>query len=589
MVSPSRAWYSFKQAVFASAGRFPLVIASTSLLAFIGLIITQFKLPEASKAVLGQLAMTAALGVPLFFGLTIFRERNSYSPLIELLGLPPLLAYFLMVKEPLFNEPYFYGIQWALLFAGLHLCCAAIGFCFGAETRGFWQFNRQMFSRFIIASVYSGVLLAGMEMAIMSAVKLFDLNLKDHIYADAAVIIFGFFHPLFFISGLPADWTALDSDSEYPHLMKVFTQIVLAPLVAVFTIILYGYSLRILITKQWPHGWVALPILLLSGFGILAVLLLHPLKDKLQERWARWFTRCFPRALAPLSLLLLLSVKVRISEYGWTEPRYLGVAASLWLLLWSTVFTFKPASGIRWVPVSLALVAFATVLGPFNATSICRQSQHARFCRMLENCGVLGYVTARPASEIKLENAQYNDLHATLKYLLQTHGTKSVSSILKPIWKDEWKQSRKGSYSISQEILASLWIKRMPQNKGYVSWRLDSSKTLTQSGFTQTSIFGQIRRDFTKKATDGAVWLMIEDGALKLGYAQEGPFTAIPLRSMFDALPVESHYNLSPELLTVDWTHEGKFFRVVFTELGGTQSIKEEVSIDYCKVVLFTR
>ena len=132
---------------------------------------------------------------------------------------------------------------------------------------------------------------------------------------------------------------------------------------------------------------------------------------------------------------------------------------------------------------------------------------------MLEDCGVLGYVTTRPAAEINLEDSRYNDLYVTLRYLIQTHGIESVSSILQPVWKNEWKQSTHSSYKIAQEILSSLWIKPMSKNQEYASWCLDSSKTLTQSGFTQTSIFGQIRKNFPKKATDGTVWLALEEGA----------------------------------------------------------------------------
>ena len=201
--------------VMVSAGRFPLLITCTSVLAVVGVLLVHDAAPKASVLVLQRVLMAAALGVPLAFGITIFRERHLAGRWLELLGLCLLAGYFLLPKAGLFDEPYFYGIQWAFLLAGLHCFCAVIGFLVGAETRGFWQFNHQIFSRFILVSIYSAVLVGGMELALLSADKLFSLKLK-YAYADTAILIIGFFHPLFFVAGVPGDWKALDSEAGYP-------------------------------------------------------------------------------------------------------------------------------------------------------------------------------------------------------------------------------------------------------------------------------------------------------------------------------------------------------------------------------------
>ncbi|MGH7936185.1 MAG: hypothetical protein ACREF8_04170 [Chthoniobacterales bacterium] len=78
---------------------------------------------------------------------------------------------------------------------------------------------------------------------------------------------------------------------------------------------------------------------MLAGVGIFAALLLHPLRFREQETWTRWYTRNFPRALAPLIVLLLLSLRVRIADYGFTEERDLGVVAGFWIMSWSLVLS----------------------------------------------------------------------------------------------------------------------------------------------------------------------------------------------------------------------------------------------------------
>ncbi|MEI7776710.1 MAG: DUF4153 domain-containing protein, partial [Verrucomicrobiota bacterium] len=519
------------------------------------------------------------------------RERTHRSPLIELLGLPLLVCYFLMPKGGLLQEPYASGIQWVLLLTGLHLLCAVSGFLRGPETRGFWQFNRQIFSRFILATIYSAILVAGMELALFSANELFNLKL-DRSYSNLAIIIMGFFHPIFFVAGVPADWTALDSESKYPSVLKVFTQIVLAPLVAVFTVILYVYALKIATLGQWPKGWVALPVILLSGFGILAVLLLHPIKDDPEQRWARWFTKCFPRALAPLAVLLLLSVRIRSMEYGLTEPRYIGLVAAVWLLVWVFFFIWNPKSGIRWVPASLAIVGFVSAIGPVSATALSLKSQQTRFRAMLDKFGSLDAATPRPETPIELEAREYNNFRETLKYLLKTHGKDSVASVLKPVWKDEWNQVSEPSYSVASGILSALHLKqkadgRPPANQ---NWVLNTRKTLTQSGYQRVSIFPELRdRGTFSKCSDGVVWMAIEGGILKLGFAEHGPWTDVPLDSLYKTLPFLSNNQLSPESFSVDWEFEGHSLRIVFRELYGRRSENGALLIDSCRLVLFER
>jgi hypothetical protein len=576
--------------VLVSAGRFPLLITCTSVLAVVGILLVHDAAPKASVIVLQRVLMSAALGVPLAFGITIFRERNSAGRWLELVGLCLLAVYFSLPKAGLFDEPYFYGIQWAFLLAGLHCFCAVIGFLIGTETRGFWQFNRQIFSRFILVSIYSAVLLAGMELALLSADKLFTLKLK-YAYADTAILIIGFFHPLFFVAGVPADWKALDSEAGYPRVMKVFTQAVLAPLVAVFTGILYVYALKIAMSREWPHGWVALPVLLLSVFGILAALLLHPLKSDPEERWSRWFTRYFPRALAPLAVLLLLSVRVRISEYGLTELRYVGISAACWLLGWCFAFTWTPSAGIRWVPFSLALIALASGIGPASATALSKKSQQDRFLSLIKTLKIREQMLNPQAPDLWLGEKNYRNLEKILRYLIETHGKESVATILEPIWKSEWNQAQPRPWVLTGEILSSMRVRESRKNeqREHHFWRLERSRAFSESGFLKTSIFPQLRAHSNQKATDGEVWIILEQGALKLGFAETGPFTPVPLEPMLAALPFRSDSNLSPELLRIDWMHEGHSFRIVFRELDGAHFSNGTLQINACELVLFER
>lgn len=111
----------------------------------------------------------------------------------------------------------------------------------------------------------------------MSADKLFGLHLGKS-YAHLFILMSGVFHPLFFLAGMPIRIAALEADESYPAGLQAFTRFALAPLVAVYALILYAYAGKILAAWNWPHGWVALPVLMLSMVGIFAALLLEPLR-----------------------------------------------------------------------------------------------------------------------------------------------------------------------------------------------------------------------------------------------------------------------------------------------------------------------
>jgi hypothetical protein len=363
--------------------------------------------------------------------LRIVRERIAkFTPCpIEIVGLFVLAGWFLTQPLSPLRLPGIIWIQWLLLLAALHCFAAVCAHFSPSESLGFWQFNRRLFVGFCLATLYTVVLTAGLELALLSADKLFQLKLGDE-YGDLFLLMVGLFQPTFFLAGVPRDFAALDVETDYPRGLKAFTQFALAPLVAVYTAILYAYALKIVVIRSWPHGWVALPVLLLSGIGIFAFLLLAPLRSRPEENWARWFTTNFPRALAPLAVLLLISVQIRAREYGITEARYIGIVAALWIFAWAMVFILRRNAGIRWIPSSLAIIAVLCALRPWNAGEISKMSHLKRLKSMLQTHGIWkdGHAQA-PSQTVELSKAEETSLRSTINYLVGTHGGATIKRI----------------------------------------------------------------------------------------------------------------------------------------------------------------
>lgn len=381
---------------------------------------------EAEGAVLTNVIMASALGLPLMFGLGILRERLDPGAIlrrfIEPLGILLLVGWCLLVPSDYRWVPAAIAIRFAVLNIGLHFAVAFVPCATGAGEWEFWQFNRRIFLRFALATLYSAVLYLGFTLALASSNELFSLNVDPKRYAELWVVMAGLFNPLFFLGGAPRKWEADERDETYPRGLRGFAQFALAPLVLVFVVILYLYAGKILKSWSWPHGWVALPVCCLAVVGILAALLIQPARQIDGERWAKWYWKYFFRALGPLSVLLLLSLQQRISEYGVTEWRFYGLVIGAWLLAVSAYFTIRPEGSTRAIPASLALLCFLSVAGPWSALSISSYSQRSHLLSLLAPYGAVENGRIVPAKS-RLPEKQLDAFKSIASHIIATYGT----------------------------------------------------------------------------------------------------------------------------------------------------------------------
>jgi hypothetical protein len=149
-------------------------------------------------------------------------------------------------------------------------------------------------------------------------------------------------------------------------------------------VILYFYSIKILINWELPRGWVSYLVLAYSVVGILALLLVYPLKEENAKSWVKIFSKAFYYTIIPLIILLFTAIFTRILEYGYTEPRYFVLLLALWLLSIVIYFIFNKKASIKFIPISLFLFgAFALIFPYLNAFSVAKRSQKNELVKLL--------------------------------------------------------------------------------------------------------------------------------------------------------------------------------------------------------------
>jgi hypothetical protein len=379
----------------------------------------------------------AGLGISAFFVVAMAAERMG--PAGRGFGAPrvagALIALALLVTFALrwngWSDPVRFHrvVQFGI---AIHLIAAFVPFVGGRERNAFWQYNRILFVRFLTGALFSAVLFVGLAIAIASAKPLFGIRVHERTYFDLWFAIVFVFNTGYVLAGVPEDVAALERETHYPGGLKVFAQFILVPLVAVYLAILTAYLVKVLVTGQWPQGWIGWLVSSVSAAGLLSLLLVHPVRDRAENRWVATYARWFYIALMPSVAMLFAAIGKRIGQYGFTEDRYFLLALACWIAVICVGYTLRRAADIRWIPISLCLLAIATSFGPWGAYGVSRSDQVARLGRALRRHGLVGDAGLTLAAPV-LGVADRKELSSGITYVAGTHGVASLPPLLRQL------------------------------------------------------------------------------------------------------------------------------------------------------------
>ncbi|MCK5489259.1 MAG: DUF4153 domain-containing protein, partial [Gemmatimonadetes bacterium] len=229
-----------------SAGRFPLILLSAAIAAAAGVLLPDSSIEDTLAGVL----YVATLGIPLALAVDLTAERRGTSGrtlwIARLVVVVILVAVY--VGRLSWSEPVDL-LRYVQLSVAAHLLVAVAPYLGVREWNGFWQYNRSLLLRFLMAAVFSVVLYVGLSIALLAVDNLLGVDVQDETYFRLWSVIAFLFNTWFFISGIPDDLEALDHRTDYPPALKVLGQYILSPLVTVYLLIITAYLGRILITR----------------------------------------------------------------------------------------------------------------------------------------------------------------------------------------------------------------------------------------------------------------------------------------------------------------------------------------------------
>lgn len=246
-----------------------------------------------------------------------------------------------------------------------------------------WYFNYQTGVAIFFASLSAIVFGAGLSLVVVSVEYLFDMKMPGIIYADIWIVAWMLLAVVYIMANISKEFDFDEEGCEFPKGVSFIANYILAPLMLVYVAVLYAYFIKILLQWELPKGNIGWMV---SGFGVIGVvtkLLSFPIRDK-GTRLMLLIDKYFYMALVVPVLMLFIAIIVRISDYGVTEQRYAVCLLGVWLVfLISASIILNERFHIKYVPMSLAVLALLASLGPWSAADVSFNSQMSRFEKIL--------------------------------------------------------------------------------------------------------------------------------------------------------------------------------------------------------------
>ncbi|MFH0988458.1 MAG: DUF4153 domain-containing protein [bacterium] len=418
---------SFRQLLQDSArtsSRFPLVFLAATVGTVAAILLVDHEGPP-QPTILFNILLAAILGIPLLIALVLFAERQKWSFLksgvLQFVGILFLVGYALTVPSNLIGAPAITFIRLSAFALALHLLVSVAPFITKDEINGFWQFNKMMLLQSLVAILYSIILYAGLSLALAALDNLFGMDVPGKRYGELWIAINGIVMTWFFLSGVPHEIEQLETTTDYPKALRVFGQYILLPMLIIYGIILYAYLGKILLTWSWPEGWVGRLILGFAGSAFFTFVILYPIRHRIENQWIPKAMRWFLFLLIPQIVILFPALWRRISEYGMTESRYIGLLLGVWITVMTVYFLFSKKQNIKLIPGSLCILAILTSIGPWSMFEISERSQIGHLQELLTKNSILINSTIQ-RSTIDIPFKDTKQISSILDYLFMIHG-----------------------------------------------------------------------------------------------------------------------------------------------------------------------
>ncbi|MFZ1685197.1 MAG: DUF4153 domain-containing protein [Candidatus Zixiibacteriota bacterium] len=411
--------------------RFPLVLIAAAIGTVCGILLIENNGVSPSPF-LPRTILVCGLAVVALLAVAITCEKRRWSPARSLgaqaLFCVLLAAYWFTLPGNIEQAPTYHFYRYGMLMLGMIMALAVLPYITSGDQGGFWQYNRTLFFRLLVGGIYSAVLWIGLSAALAAIDNLLGVKIDAKRYGELWVLIAGLFNTWFFVAGVPTNFDELSRNLDYPKGLKIFAQYILSILVVAYFLILYAYIIKIVVQWNWPKGWVSALITGYSAVGIGALLFLWPIQHLAENKWVKTAWRWFFVFHVPLVVVLIMAIFRRTSEYGLTIDRYIVLTFAYWLAAITLYYLISKRQSIKFLVISLGVVALGISFGPWGAFSLSASSQEGRLRAALERNHMLVEGKATKA-ETEVSTEDCKEISSIIDYFNSNFGYDDIQPL----------------------------------------------------------------------------------------------------------------------------------------------------------------
>lgn len=432
--------------------------------------------------------------------------------------------------------------------------------------------------------LYSGVLTAGCA-SIIAAIDTLLFNVNEDAYAYMMTVIWVLFATIYYLSLLPR-FNSEDAThreyaehmGQYPKLLEILISYIAIPLLSAYTLVLTAYFIKIVVTLKWPSGQLGTMVLAYSAAGLT----IFVLASWLENRFALWYRRIFPKVLIPVVIMQLISVGIRVNAYGITESRYYVVLFGIFSIACGLWLSFKPAAKNGIIALLAAGFAIFSVIPPVDAFTVSRVSQISRLENMLVQEGILMGGKISPKAEVPL-NVRVEST-SILAYMERRNYIKSVKWLPADFKTVDKMQSTLGFEPAYAEVNNNNFYASLDMRKSFDISGYDTFINVSFYRKSEQPVYDLEVRGVKYKlsiepvsAREARVSVRNAEGKELVG---SGLYDFAKTLSGFGTTPKDS---IAPEKMTFDVENNGYKLRIIFQNIYGV----DEGGFEYSLFVLF--
>lgn len=403
--------------------RFPITLSW----AIIGTLFTLFTVVNSTidktvvgKTIVGKTIVIFALGVSWLIATRFFEEQfKKDREWIFLITIGFLIfSYTTLPNKGTINDEQV--VRLILYFISGHLLVFVAPFILQYNKNAYFNYLKSIFIAIVRSLFFSMILCLGIILALLAVEHLFNVDFHDGRYFQVFILCIGIVNTWIYLSDFPKE-VHTQTKINYTKALEVLVKYILIPLVILYLIILYAYSLKILINWSLPKGWVSYLVIALAFLGFIIQLLIKPIQKTIDSAAIRKFYPWFYWLLLPLIVLLFVAIFRRISDYGITENRYFVLVIALWVLGMSAYMIISKKKSTKWFPLSLAVLALLISFGFWGAFSVSTNSQVNQFEKVFNDI---------KSTNFKTTFDKHDRFQSIIHYLGKKKQTDKLSAIL---------------------------------------------------------------------------------------------------------------------------------------------------------------